>query len=115
MTMIATSAAVVLARKLPDELARLIVEHAAAMTMQGCARKARARRALAAARRARAAEWRRREGVCVARFLGSFAHGSEPLPNALAGWEGERAWWERYAPRKLRRLEGEEERKRARA
>ena len=93
-----------LTRKLPTELVDLILQHAAAMTLQGGARCCLARRTAARARREWEREGRDREKACVGRFLGSFAFGSEPLPNALSGWEGDRRWFERYQPRKMRRL-----------
>ena len=93
-----------LAHKLPAELVDLILQHAAAMTLQGGARCCLARRTAARARREREREVRDRERAFVDRFLGSFAFGSDPLPNALSGWEGDRRWFERYRPRKMRRL-----------
>ena len=100
-------AAHALATQLPSELVWLVVAHVAAMTLQGCVRRRLARRFLFAARQERAREWNERHGVCVEAFICSLAFGSKrPLPNALAAWEGDLEWWERYKPGKMRGLEG---------
>ena len=89
------------------ELVWLVVAHAAAMTLQGCVRGRLARRLLFAARQERAREWNERHRACVEAFVCSLAFGSKrPLPNALAAWEGDLEWWERYEPGKMRGLEG---------
>ena len=65
----------VLARRLPQDLVRLVAEHGAAMTLQRAARRLRGRRMRARVRRARAAERTER----VLRFLSSFALGKTPM------------------------------------
>ena len=89
---------------LPAELVCLVVEHAAAMTVQDGVRRRLARRIAGRKRRERERDSREREVACVDRFLSSFACGRDPLPNTLSGWEGDRRWFERYEPRKMRRL-----------
>jgi len=58
---------------LPAELVCLVVEHAAAMTVQDGMRRRLARHIAARARRERVLEGRERERACVDRFLCSFA------------------------------------------
>lgn len=80
----------VLCLRLPPELVHLVVQHGAAMALQGCVRRHRARRVVRGERTRMRAEGERKAAACVLAFLGSFALGKEPLSGAPACWEGDR-------------------------